>query len=1096
MKSDVSFIRRLQFLGIFLTLTLFSFSIQAVEAIDSSTRSRVGGIPGGGTTAPRFNLIDKLQSDDDSVIFKKLTSQTPLKKGGENSDILNQKIVLANKTQVSLGHVSKKIFKDQNLFIADMKKISIPSGILAREPQTNTEVYEYNDSFVMVKSTSIVVSKPAELAATSPIFKNFLKTHLPKNKLVVKLSSLNAEGQAGLDDYIANKIPNLPDNDPLKIAHRQGKEALLQAMADGQGEFEVIESVMIPKVIQPVTDSDVNSAGSESLDQAMEARLVETPTIKEEGKFSFHTQFMAGFSKGAGFHWEKRWNFPSGFFRLTVGASYGIGFRIPIDVQGEVSPTEITVRGDDDGSRAMTTKIKTEIKDADANFYKEVGVPHDLIFDGHEAVLKVEFGYGYRFRALWQNIKYKRFSSIGYKCEEDFKNVHGLNFDDIHIPIPLEVTRSEIDLGVLGGYVQVGLKLSGEGEIAFDYQPFMGSKSFDEKTLHFTNTHYVSTISSLPALTGNADKREEKYGFTLSNPKYKLDFTITPELKFAVWVDFDWVSHTFDTDWFGIVDIPLGSITFDRHKGTRKEYKFADGIKKFEKLEDYTGNVGDLVALQSIVSKSYVRAAVQSNGAYGVDCDSLLAASEGDINTWETFKLTKLGSNKVSLEALNSGKYVRAGISEYSFLGAMSDRASTWETFEMTDLGGNQIALKAINNKKYVRAGIGQHGESLLGAQSNHRSTWETFKLWPASWLPIASETETYSLPDEENVIALQSNFRHRYVRAGIVTNSYVGAMSDRMEPWTFFKVVKQPEGKVLLKSIPGKKYIRVISNNRNYLYADHKTKGSLFKIIELGNDQIALQYAKTGKYVAPCLTGGGLLSANSDHIGELEKFVLKTKKKPQAQTEPPQTQSTQAPQSEDETNETVTPGRLPPAVSLKPSYTFPTFKPQPNASEEGSDNGVTPGRLPPAVSLKPSYTFPTFKPQTTITPISQTLRPQTGKNPKTTPVDTTSKKPATKLPTFKPQIKPQTMIYPISQTSRPQTGKNPKATPVDTTSKKPATKLPVFKPVIKPETGHRTSTTQPSSNHSQWVTPPATTKPPANTQKKAGSTTKPYNLL
>lgn len=79
--------------------------------------------------------------------------------------------------------------------------------------------------------------------------------------------------------------------------------------------------------------------------------------------------------------------------------------------------------------------------------------------------------------------------------------------------------------------------------------------------------------------------------------------------------------------------------------------------------------------------------------------DKFVYANRDAANTWETFYLTKLDSNRYAIQA-NTGLYLCAELNaDNKEITCSRKSAGDWETFVMVDAGNGFVAFKAFNNK-------------------------------------------------------------------------------------------------------------------------------------------------------------------------------------------------------------------------------------------------------------------------------------------------------------------------------------------------------------------------------------------------------------
>lgn len=109
--------------------------------------------------------------------------------------------------------------------------------------------------------------------------------------------------------------------------------------------------------------------------------------------------------------------------------------------------------------------------------------------------------------------------------------------------------------------------------------------------------------------------------------------------------------------------------------------------------------------------------------------DRLLTATADDPANAARFRLHRINGNRLALEHVSSGRFVRAGIGSSTLLGVASNRIAGWETFTGIITRSGRINLRSEQNGLFVRAGIGS--ASQLGATSQRADAWETFQFYP-----------------------------------------------------------------------------------------------------------------------------------------------------------------------------------------------------------------------------------------------------------------------------------------------------------------------------------------------------------------------------
>jgi hypothetical protein len=585
---------------------------------------------------------------DDSL----LSSAVRLKPGLRKLDLgslAQRRVKLGDQQEASLDEVTRKVFADNDA-IAQSARALAGRGLLGK-PVMVREVIEADDSYVLIQATTLDVQDPAEVGRGVPAFADFMSLR-PAGQ--VKLADLSDAERAGLDEYVRNETPKLDPTHPLAQASKQGPEAVLKAIAEGKGEFEIIDTIVVPKsplamrggeLLHPdfiegapnftnarlLPRSLFKPAGNS--EPAASGPPVEEPSVRSDGSVNFKTEFLAGFTKGSSWHWERRWRYPSGFFRITLGASYGLGFRAPILVQGVIAPHRVEVRDNHDHPFDLLSKVSASTRNMNADFYRATGLPASKVFEGKELVCEFQFLYGYKLRAFWTDILHKKWTTIGFDHGDNFDPPFGDRALSRDVVIPASLTRTDFDFEVLKGKAEAGLRLTGHGSVNLDYEPLWGGKPVLKKTLRFpegADKELGSTMPMLAAAQGETAKQE--FGIRLSKPSYDLSLSVTPEIRIGVRAGYKSFSRSFSTGWILLNDlkINLGSVTLGRHEGTRSEYVWNKGVKTFTSINTGANPIagegstilprnGTTVGLRSVVNHRWVRA--------GLGEQSLLAAS-------------------------------------------------------------------------------------------------------------------------------------------------------------------------------------------------------------------------------------------------------------------------------------------------------------------------------------------------------------------------------------------------------------------------------------------------------------------------------------
>ena len=748
------------------------------------------------------------KAGDDSVLSKKLNFQSVLSRKPLTRAFMENEVTLEDGQTMKLGRVLGKAFEEQDKFAQGASRIASRGGVLKGPVEVQDEVLEFEDSYAIVKSTSVTVTNPQVLAGASPEFGSFLAGGRSRfNKALLK-----PEGVAGLQNFMRHEMASLPADDPIRqAAEAGGEDAVIQAIADGKGPFEIVDTVVVPKrafllsngrlqmptlrngvfsysALQPFQAAknafrpillrlDLPDLATEAVipPHSPVATSYEAAESRSSGEFEYKTQFLTGFTRGDSWEWERRWNYCSGFFRITLMGSYGIGMRIPIEVSGELHPTNIFIKDIQDHPTKVHHSVGARALNADAKFYRDAGLSNDLIFDGNEGVLQVRFGWGCRFRVFWTNVYHNPNSwDLDFDHNVNFSPPFGSDTDAFDIVIPASLTNTSFDLGVLEGSAEAGIHVSGKGNVTLEYNAFEGSQKIRSEKVRFNDRNMKNLEFTLPALQTEGRSAQKKYGFSWSKPEYHAQFFVTPEVRVNTRVGYGDFSRRFNTGWIRLNEmrINLGGVTFDRHRGTRSEFKYNDGEKKFKKID--AASQAEVTPFISDLSGKYVRA--------GVGPGSFVAAASPHARSWEKFQFFGSdGGSIVSIRSFQSGKYL-APVGPGAILTASEDSIGTITQFEIEYYPDGTFSLFSIRLQAYVRAGVGANGESYLAAVSPHVRGWERFRFTPkpapapARTAPPSSTEPTRSQPS-------------RAPRPGVVyTKPSIKAIDFNLTPQTTLK--------------------------------------------------------------------------------------------------------------------------------------------------------------------------------------------------------------------------------------------------------------------------------------------------------------------
>jgi len=548
--------------------------------------------------------------DDPSIKELTLRTHKPLRQGSLRS-LGNAQVSVGPDTTRMLKQVVQGVVAEHRVLADELRSAMRRPGVLLKTPTTETQVIEFADAYVVSWSTKIVVIDPTELARRSPTFREYLGN---RQRVRISVAELEKESRDGLRAFMSNVVPKLPANDPIrKAADSGGEEAVLQAIVEGKGKLEIVDELTVPKTtikpingrlqipaekgglishqtLRPATNAAFRPIETNleipppdiSLDAGIQVELDrKTEFTQATGKHTFRADFLMGFTQGDSWHWERRWNYWSGFFRITLGAGYGLGLRVPLQFRGEASPTNVLVVAEKDQPVDFKTKFAVRAINANAQFYRNAGLGSGHIFQGNEVVLEGYLLFGYRFRALWMNLAHEKNTKHGLDWSGDFTPSLGKRTDE-RVKIPASDIGTEVNLVVIKGGVDIGLHFEMDGEVRLAFEQFTGkqvARLLPVRVLGPDPKTYTGQLAPLP------NPGSTSYGFRLHSPKYQMGLTMTPELNAKVKVGYKSISHTFSTGWIplNVLETDLGKVTLSTHAGTRRSYEFTGGRKEFER---------------------------------------------------------------------------------------------------------------------------------------------------------------------------------------------------------------------------------------------------------------------------------------------------------------------------------------------------------------------------------------------------------------------------------------------------------------------------------------------------------------------------------
>lgn len=599
-------------------------SVIALTTLLFSNHAAVGQLPNGLKRIPSAGTgrIDQFVSPNDSDDSNILTS---LNKSGKirriiDPALLDKILQQPGRSPLRLSEAVELVRKSNGeLYESAMRA----SSAFSVKPELFELIAETDDAFVVASGVKLVVKDPDAFAAVSPEFQATLDEN---SRNAEKLDSLPTEERQKIEAFLTAKAAKLPDDHPLADAARRGNAALFEAIQQGIGDFSVTETITIAKQPLPVKDGRVQypsfdrgvmdltklqPGGKKIVDLSSEdpqefgdfawlefGRAERSPApipdpVREstvaEGETRYRDDFLTGFTIGNGWQWEKTWDFWVGYFRINMGAGYEFGMRFPLKLDGTVSPTSIKHYGEKDKSHSISSRLKLTPFDGNADFYRQIGVPQSLVFEGKEFVLGASAYYHIKLRAFGGNI-IDRGDRIGFDYGRNLIPPGPDSPSQFRIEIPPELTGTRFDFGALSGSAQFGLlaELEGNASITSSLMVERGIVENRSMKLAFDRNDTLRFSHSLDPLTVPDGQRSarQRYGIRLSNPEYRVAASLTPSVRGQLRSHVPGFRKRFNTSWIDLnrFRFDLEETKFSAHGGTRRHRDFNIGTREFHQL--------------------------------------------------------------------------------------------------------------------------------------------------------------------------------------------------------------------------------------------------------------------------------------------------------------------------------------------------------------------------------------------------------------------------------------------------------------------------------------------------------------------------------
>lgn len=189
-----------------------------------------------------------------------------------------------------------------------------------------------------------------------------------------------------------------------------------------------------------------------------------------------------------------------------------------------------------------------------------------------------------------------------------------------------------------------------------------------------------------------------------------------------------------------------------------------------------------------------------------------------------------------------------------------------------------RIVLNYQQMQRYSRGAIVDVGALTGGSQRRQQASGQIARIPTQLGNKPEARDRRSRKKGERTAISLKSAHNGKYVRAGIGSDTLLGAVSDHYRGWEKFELVTVAGKIVAFKSSQNGKYVRVGSGADGLMSAKSSRIGKRekFEMISAGGGKFAFKSVYNGKYVRAGIGRNTLLGASSPHIRAWEKFYLK----------------------------------------------------------------------------------------------------------------------------------------------------------------------------------------------------------------------------
>jgi hypothetical protein len=582
----------------------------------------------------RIAAAPSAAADDETLVDGRLAVSAPVNRL-RVSALGNQNVRTGDNSTQAVRDIVVESFSEQQTFATRMNDPGLVSaGALLALPEIDDEVLVYDDAYVVRRRTTIIVRDPDRIARESELYRNYLGERSPQ-RAGRGIEELEPEELAGLRNFIASEAGNLRPDDPIRAAAAAGEAALLDAIDAGLGELTVEDTVIIPRVAgvgqgaelriptvrngildlgnpAPVREPSLaRLAGPVSAATASVTPRAQAPAragraapaepqpparaplqrrIESSGKQEITAEFLLGLTSAGNFQWERKWVYTSGYFRLTLGAGFAFGYRVPVVAEATVEPTRGLIQDTTDQRVVIATRSNVRTADGNGAYYQRAGLPPNEIRRGDELLFEANVGWGYKFRALWKTLAQQPYTAIGVSYSQSFEPPRaGLpdQWTDFGVNLDPNTTGISYNGTFLSGSATIRFVGKTWGRVGIDLETLADNRV--QATTRITPQAAAKAVNialdPVPLRQGQTTQTRD-FGIRFVNPSYEGRIVIVPGLRFSFGVGYKQFKRTFSTPWINLQNLVVdtGETTLKPHPGTPASHSWEDGEKTFRRI--------------------------------------------------------------------------------------------------------------------------------------------------------------------------------------------------------------------------------------------------------------------------------------------------------------------------------------------------------------------------------------------------------------------------------------------------------------------------------------------------------------------------------